>query len=171
MTTNKVCGKGKCKFTDEFCASGDCPYDTDNIAKNVAQRNSQTLTEQWKRGKLETGEEYWVILTDESYLLSPGVPVRAFYSYDCEFEGYLDNDIEEILAPVPSYEQWQSLNELLDSMNDTNKALAHRLNICKELLKECKQRFEAYKRVKPCREYMIYDLEYLTTKIDEVLND
>ena len=39
----------------------------------------------------------------------------------------------------------------------------------KELLKECKQRFEAYKRVKPCGEYMIYDLEYLTTKIDEAL--
>ena len=41
MTTNKVCGKGKCKFTDEFCASGDCPYDTENVANNVAQRNSQ----------------------------------------------------------------------------------------------------------------------------------
>jgi hypothetical protein len=43
MTTNKVCGKGKCKFTDEFCASGDCPYDTENVANNVAQRNSQDL--------------------------------------------------------------------------------------------------------------------------------
>ena len=39
----------------------------------------------------------------------------------------------------------------------------------KDLLKECKQRFETYKRIKPCGEYMIYDLEYLTTKIDEVL--
>jgi predicted RNase H-like nuclease (RuvC/YqgF family) len=29
---------------------------------------------------------------------------------------------------VPSYEQWQSLNELLDSMRDTNKVLAHKLN-------------------------------------------
>jgi BMFP domain-containing protein YqiC len=43
MTRNKVCGKGKCKFTDEFCMSGDCPYDTENVAKNVAQRNSQDL--------------------------------------------------------------------------------------------------------------------------------
>lgn len=39
----------------------------------------------------------------------------------------------------------------------------------KELLKECKQRFETYKRVKPCGEYMIYDLDYLANKINEVL--
>ena len=41
MTTNKVCGQGKCPFTDEFCMSGDCPYDIDNVTNNVAQRNSQ----------------------------------------------------------------------------------------------------------------------------------
>lgn len=134
-----------------------------NVANNVARRNSQDLTEQWKKSKLETGEEYWVILTDEWYFLSPGVPVRAFYSCDCEFEGYLDNDIKEVLAPVPSYEEWQSLNELLDSMQDTNKALAHRLNMLKKLLKECKF-------------YIGYDtyefdekVNKLITKIDEAL--
>lgn len=165
MTTNKVCGKGKCKFTDEFCMSGDCPYDTDNmlknqqnfnmsegnvkeddinVANNVVQRNSQDLTEQWKKGKLEVGEEYWVILTDERYLRSIVVPVRAFYSCECGFEGYLDNEIKEVLAPVPNYEKWKSLNEILDSSLQTNKALAYRLNLCKDLLKECNHMILAY---------------------------
>lgn len=41
MTTNKVqCGQGKCPFTDEFCASGDCPYDTDNMLKNNENFNT-----------------------------------------------------------------------------------------------------------------------------------
>lgn len=191
MTTNKVkCGQGKCPFTDEFCASGDCPYDTENmlknqqnfnisegnvkeddinVANNVAQRNSQDLTELWKKGKLEVGEEYWVILTDERYLRSIVVPVRAFYSCECGFEGYLDNEIKEVLAPVPSFEEYKDLK--LHDEKATIK-LGEKIienDKLKSLLKECKQRFETYKRVKPCGEYMIYDLEYLTSKIDEVL--
>ena len=27
------CGYGNCPFTDEFCVSGDCPYDPDNIVE------------------------------------------------------------------------------------------------------------------------------------------
>ena len=67
------------------------------------------LTEQWKKGELKEGEEYWVILTDEWYLRNPVEPVRAFYSCECEFEGYLDDDIKEVLAPVPSYKKYTSL--------------------------------------------------------------
>lgn len=37
-------------------------------------------------------------------------------------------EITEIICEVPSYEQWKSLNELLDSMRDTNKVLARKLN-------------------------------------------
>lgn len=162
------------------------------------------LTEQWKKGELEQGYYY------TRYTPSVGKPF-----VEIELKNYLidlakvrDAETVEILAPVPSWEQWQSLNELLDSMQDTNKLLAHklqpftdpyfkglstkdiaelakksirlttqhlednkRIEKLEELLKECKKRFEDYKRVKPCGEYMIYDLEYLASEIDEVLND
>ncbi len=82
-------------------------------------------------------------------------------AYFCEVNGVPElvmPELKEVLAPVPSYEEWQSLNELLDSMQDTNKALAHRLNICKKLLEEAKEKF--------------VNLDYakgLIRRIDEVL--
>lgn len=96
MTTNKVqCGQGKCPFTDEFCASGDCPYDTEN----VAQRNSQDLTEQWKKGELEQAK-YWVKYRNgniDIWELSEGIPIES------------RPEITEVLAPILSFEQWQEL--------------------------------------------------------------
>lgn len=86
-------------------------------------------TEKWKKGELEKAK-YWVKYRNgniDIWELSEGIPIES------------KPEIIEVLAPVPSFEQWQSLNELLDSMRDTNKALAHRLNICKELLIECRE--------------------------------
>lgn len=96
MTTNKVqCGQGKCPFTDEFCASGDCPY----VANNVAQRNSQDLTEQWKKGELKKAK-YWVKYRNgniDIWELSEGIPIES------------RPEITEVLAPILSFEQWQEL--------------------------------------------------------------
>ena len=138
-----------------------------DVANNVAQRNSQdyvkkshnveeneqkthkNLTEQWKRGELAEGEYY--IKSNKGYIY---IDIYAYGSF--MFTNY--RSIEEVLAPIPSYEKWQSLNEILDSMQDTNKALAHRLNICKKLLKEAKEKF--------------VNLDYakgLIRRIDEVL--
>lgn len=104
MTTNKVCGKGKCKFTDEFCASGDCPYDTENVANNVAQQNSQDLTKLWKRGKLEFGKEYYVRFEDGEISTA-----RWCYYTNQDRYGFDVDDIVEVLAPVPSYEEYKDL--------------------------------------------------------------
>lgn len=97
------------------------------------------LTEQWKKGELKRGKRYWCKLTDETteicylWLQTNRFTTLTGYQSNCLPDEY----IPEVLAPVPSYEQWQSLNELLDSMRDTNKVLAHRLNLCKKLLIEC----------------------------------
>lgn len=49
------------------------------------------------------------------------------------------------------------------------KDLKNEIKGLKRLLKECRRRFEVYKKTKPSREYIIYDLEYLTTEINEAL--
>lgn len=100
-----------------------------------------SLTEFWKKGELEDGYYY------TRYTPSVGKPF-----VEIELKNYLidlakvrDAETVEVLAPVPDYEQWKSLNEILDSSLQTNKALAHRLNLCKELLKECRDIIEWYK--------------------------
>lgn len=68
------------------------------------------LTEQWKKGKLPEGK-YWVKYehwTDTVEMLD--YCVGMFLDIDVP----IDNDrIEQILAPVPSYEEWKDLKSKL----------------------------------------------------------
>ena len=87
---------------------------SENVAKNVANKNSQDLTSQWKKGELPEGD-YFISYEDEIY---PDYYDRA--------EGFLktyDYGVRRVLAPVPSYEEWQAKLE-------ENAQI-------KELLKEC----------------------------------
>ena len=82
------------------------------------------LTEQWKNGELINEEDagcYYIETIDgEIYpdCLSPIDGFKNTYNYA----------VKKILAPVPSYAEWQSLNELVDCMSDTGKAFAHMLS-------------------------------------------
>lgn len=80
-----------------------------------------TLTEQWKKGELKEG---WY------YIECIDMPERwidiDYYRNDCyEDEGFCKgffdhNDwrgIEEVLAPVPSYEEWNQLRKFLEEFN------------------------------------------------------
>ena len=78
-----------------------------------------TLTEKWKKGELEQG---WY------YIECIDLPKRwidvDYYRNDCyEDEGFCKgffdhNDwrgINKVLAPVPSYEEWQKMKEQRDA--------------------------------------------------------
>ena len=119
------------------------------------------LTEQWKKGELKAGCYYLKVRLWSYEEMWHDCYKTDVCSYNI-FKKVNHNDIKEVLAPVPSFEEWQSLNELLDSMQDTNKALAHRLNICKELLKRCRD-FINYEVPDHCIDDVLID------KIDEVL--
>ena len=152
MTTNKVkCGQGKCPFTDEFCMSGDCPYDHDvlkkqkkinisegnvkeddiNVANNVAQRNLQDLTEQWKKGKIKKAK-YWVKYRNgniDIWELSEGIPIES------------KPEIIEVLAPVLSFEEWQQMKAFCEEFNalevaEENQKLKELLEACKRVITE-----------------------------------
>ena len=71
-----------------------------NVANNVAQGNSQDLTEQWEKGELEIDRYYYVKYADGS------VEIQLYVG------GFLmrtDNKVIEVLAPVPSYEEYSRL--------------------------------------------------------------
>lgn len=104
-----------------------------NVANNVAQANSQDLTEQWKNGELKDGHYYVKTETGDSYV---------FYIDD---DSYMYDDMEEVLAPVPSYEELQELSNKYDSLQERLFAQApiHLENQqLKELLKECGNKIE-----------------------------
>lgn len=64
-----------------------------------------TLTEQWKKGELE--DDYYYVrfkLKQDSY-------ISIVECEGGEFGYYPDEDIKEVLAPVPSYEEWKELKE------------------------------------------------------------
>ena len=91
----------------------------------------EQLTEQWKKGELPCGW-YWV----ESSI------AEGIYAYTAEYLNnmYRPRNGEKVLAPVPSYDEWQALlsdqlakkegEEIVAELEAENQQL-------KELLKEC----------------------------------
>ena len=111
---------------------------------------SKDLTQDWKNGELPEGGYY--------VKLESGKIDLYFIVYDddnCD-------EIVEVLAPVPSYEKYKSLETgiiLADILIKNTKEENDKL---KELLKECRVGLLTYSNM--CGNYEIYD------KIDEVLN-
>ena len=86
-----------------------------------------TLTEQWKKGELKQGE-YWCKITESPY-------IERVYLPCC------DDIIVEVLAPVPSYEEWKQLHKFLEEFNaldvaKENQQLKKLLLVCREMLAE-----------------------------------
>lgn len=124
------------------------------------------LTEQWKKDKLKDG--FYYVAIDEPFMPKK---VEIIEFYKTGFETDMDsNYMHEVLAEVPSYEQWQEYKNANDSMFDTIKMLnkdnfklekentklkkwceefnaldvAKEKTKLKELLKECADEFESY---------------------------
>lgn len=111
-----------CKYTDEYCASGDC----NKIQANNLACNEISLTEQWKKGELKLGEHYYY-----TTIFSPTVHIQNFTRDVVSFQDFKET-VAEVLAPVPSYDEWKaSYNCMLE-----NEVLRLKNAQLKELLKE-----------------------------------
>ena len=107
-----------------------------------------TLTEQWKKGELPVGSYY------ASYLGEPRVwsyRDKQNQTYDLEYEIY------EVLAKVPSYDEYW---HMISCLNDQTEILNENIKL-KELLKECKEYIKGI-------DWNVNHDKFLT-KIDEVL--
>lgn len=140
---------------------------TENVAKNVANENSQDLTEQWKKGELPSG--YYYVKNEFGNIF----PSDYSEDYDCINDTVIKDfftevsEIKQVLAPVPSYDEWfkiKNLASLSECLQEKNIECLHRENKLKELLKDC--RLAVF-------DYPPFDLASdkirLTNKIDEVL--
>lgn len=90
-----------------------------------------TLTEQWKKGELGNGEYF--VLTNLGIEKIEYIKEHNGFGFD-ETEW-----VEEVLAPVPSYEEWKQLHKFLEEFNaldvaEENKKLKEMLYKCREKL-------------------------------------
>jgi hypothetical protein len=124
---------------------------TENVAKNVADENSQDLTEQWRKGELPEG----------FYFVNDGAEVTIDY-YLCDYwERHLDSHIYKVLAEVPDYVEWRNMVNCACEEHEANKRFIEENDKLKELLREC-QNMIAFK-------HEVYEEDALIKEIDEVL--
>lgn len=105
-----------------------------------------TLTEKWDKGELPEGDYY--IKRRNGDFLYDNIDTSGVW------RNSIDEDILEVLAPVPSYEEWQELKEASDGLSklmfkslmnrfvkadEERERLAEENQKLKELLKECKR--------------------------------
>ena len=121
-----------------------------------------TLTEQWKRGELEAGWYYVLLFSNEEYITF----IDGNWVVDDRLIGA---DIKEVLAPVPSYEEWRSTGKFaMEAMK-----VAEENQQLKELLKECGNQLYEYSDVCFQEGYEIEREEVLKlkTKVDNAIGE
>ena len=84
------------------------------------------LTEQWKKGELEEGW-YYIELNEPFDKIHKDISYYSLGSFDIEVDS---NYIIEVLAPVPSYKEWQAKDK-------ENQQLKERLLDMIDLLQKC----------------------------------
>jgi hypothetical protein len=148
--------------------------------KNEQQNNlCTTLTEQWKKGELEVGE-YYLRYKD-------GTIDREYYDYANVYDLMVEKgfstescDISEVLAPVPSYEEWQELNKQrnqfirdikdLAHIQEENQQLDERLLDMMDLLQKCYFYLNAVADGKVKTEYL-EQIKTLAVLIDNAIGE
>ena len=127
-----------------------------------------TLTEQWNKGKLPEGDYY--IKRRNGYLPYDNIDSRGVW------RNSIDEDIVEVLAPVPSYDEWQELSKQRNQLIRDVKDLAYiqeENQQLKELLKECRYNVATdLEDAIMCESNVdIEYFEYLLTRIDNAIGE
>ena len=125
--------------------------------ENVANENSQHLTQQWKKGELPNGW-YWV----------KGIRAEGIYAYTAEYLNnmYRPRNGERIIEQVPSYEQWQKHRKTLLKTQEKNCDLEIINTQLKELLKECVEYVK-----KDYGDYLTYTQSAIYQEINQALGE
>lgn len=145
----------------------------------------ESLTEQWKNGELEWDREYYVDLENNGivkqlYLDKDGCFVDGIIDYSLKNKPYM-----EVLAPVPSYEEWQELKEFADYSLHNRNELTRQINFwmdkhtqiekenqqLKELLKECKANLIHKKQLLEKLDKLEKPTKELLAKIDNAIRE
>ena len=119
---------------------------------------TKTLTEQWKDGELEWGLYY--VKTKKDAPLFYGEITEM--SLEEEITISQDEKVEEVLSPVPSYDEWKaelaSNGELLNVQKRLEKKLAIATKALKEIDVRSQSDWNEYDCM-GCAKKALYDIE------------
>ena len=115
---------------------------------------TKTLTEQWKDMTLAEGDYYIRVVPN---LLGKEIIVPCYCSGGyCE--GYKDNEVKEVLAPVPSYDEYKELKEDGDYFEKTMFERNADINRLQEQLAEANEVIKQYSNTDNW--FTFYDEDY-----------
>jgi hypothetical protein len=122
---------------------------------------SETLTEQWKNGELKDGW-YYILFTNEKLIGIDGCTDSVFW--------HTDNKILKVLTPVPTYEEWEELQESNDGLSKLMfKSLMNRFVKADEererLEEQLKEANEVIENMKLCMDDK-YDYDCVAEDVD-----
>lgn len=109
-------------------------------------------TEKWKKGELEQGWYYVLLFSNEEYITF----IDGNWVVDDRLIGA---DIKEVLAPVPSWEQWQQMKAFCEEFNALD--VAEENQQLKSLLKDLRKLIG--------NNFLNHEMRILLNEIDEVL--
>lgn len=101
-----------------------------------------TLTEQWKKGELDEGFYYvkdgenTIAEYIDGYFYNNGQPMTSF-----------SGGVDEVLAPVPSYDEWVYLHKARNDAHEIVESLTQENQQLKGLLKECRNEIDKAKNI------------------------
>ena len=130
------------------------------------------LTKQWRREKLPKDCCYYIKLID----IEGGKIVTDKYTNFLVWDYHEWWQIEEVLAPVPSYDEWKAVQEQLHKEGIWYTEISHKKVLkenaeLKELLKECSPYVSRSATSRMTKNSVGFKKDMkLLTKIDEVLN-
>ncbi len=131
-----------------------------------------TLTEQWKKGKLEDGRYYFRHKDNSTPF--------AWFGSKKVYDGYSNDEVVEVLTPVPSYEELEelkidnhNLNAWIKNFQPKYKEIEKENQQLKWLLLECREWIEflsvKMKAEKSPKNAMYF--EVMLTKIDNAIGE
>ena len=100
-----------------------------NTSEGNVKEDNISLTEKLKKGELEAGWYYVLLLSNEEYITF----IDGKWVVD---DRLIEADIKEVLAPVPSYEEYLESEAHCAVYSEYNKSLKEENAKLKEFLKE-----------------------------------
>lgn len=138
------------------------------------------LTELWQKGELTSGW-YYVQLKEGSYAEGQKtVIINYFFEFNSCFETH-HSFVEKVLAPVPSYDEWQASEKYNKHLEEVIKVYERKdkqatetsiaYNKLAEENEELKEILERHKKATAKAQIRSCDLEIINAKLKELLKE
>ncbi len=108
--------------------------DTTKIKETQMAKTPEELTADWKAGKLEFGKDYYIKTVYDEVLIDCYEQQydESHYPHGMGFDNFSKNMIKRILAPVPTYDEYRTMQAELAELKEQEDEPSL-LDLCKEL--------------------------------------